>query len=75
MMWGYFDGWNWLWTAGMMLVFWGAPIAVAIWAVRALTGPRPGGDPAMATLRQRLAAGQTGQNVCVPIRNVIQGRT
>ena len=36
MMWGYYDGWSWLWMIPTMLLIWGAVIAVAIWGVRAL---------------------------------------
>jgi len=73
MMWGYYDGWSWIWMASTMVVFWGALIGVAIWAVRAFTRPRQDGDPAIAALRQRLATGQIGQDEYERIRKVIQG--
>lgn len=60
-MWGYYDGWSRLWMAGMMVVFWGAIIALAVWAVRSF-GPRhQDGDAAIDTLRKRFAAGEISQ--------------
>ena len=47
-MWGY-GGWNWLWMMPAMLVFWAIAIGLIVWAVRATTGPGPGGDPALQT--------------------------
>ena len=58
MMWYYGgDGWSWLWMAGMMVLFWGGVILLAIWAIR-FSGPRHTGDAAIDTLRRRLAAGE-----------------
>ena len=37
MMWGYFDGGNWLWMAGMMVLFWGGIIVLGVFAIRAFT--------------------------------------
>lgn len=74
MIWGFYDGWSWFWMAGLMLVFWGALIGVVIWAVRALSGPRQAADPAMATLRQRLAAGELNQEEYERLRKVLQAR-
>ena len=62
MMWPYaVDGWNWLSMSVMMLLFWGGLIAFGIWAVRAFTGSRTGGDAAMDVLRRRFAAGEISQ--------------
>lgn len=73
MMWGYYDGWSWLWMAGMMLLVWGAIIGIAIWAIRALTGARPaGGDPAIETLRQRLAAGEISPEEFEKLRGALR---
>ncbi len=58
MMWYYGGGWNWLWMSGMMVVFWGAVILLAIWAFRALARPANSSDSAIETLRRRLAAGE-----------------
>ena len=60
MMWGY-GGWNWLWMVPGMLVFWGALVALVVWAVRAAGGPKQGGDRALEALRARLASGEIGQ--------------
>ncbi len=73
MMWGYTDGSAWLWMVPMMLLFWGGVIALVIFAVRAVTGPRAGGDQAMATLRQRLAAGQISQEEFDKTKRILQG--
>lgn len=60
MMWWYdgVGGWQWLWMAGMMLVFWGGVIVLGVWAIRSLIGPRQTGDAALDVLRRRLAAGE-----------------
>ena len=58
MMWGYYDGWSWLWMSGMMVLFWGGVILLGIWAVRGLSGQRRTGDAAIEVLRKRLAAGE-----------------
>jgi putative membrane protein len=73
MMWGYGDGSSWLWMVPMMLLFWGGFIALVIFAVRAFAGPRSSGDPAMATLRQRLAAGQISQEEFDRTKRILQG--
>ena len=61
MWWNYGDGWSWLWMAGMMVLFWGAIIILAAWAIRSFAGPRSSGDAAMETLRRRLAAGEISE--------------
>jgi uncharacterized membrane protein len=59
MMWYYgAGGLGWLWMAGMMLLFWGGVIVLAIWAIQSLTGPRQTGDAALDGLRRRLASGE-----------------
>ena len=58
MMWYYGDGWSWLWMGGMMVLFWGGVILLAIWAIRGFSGPRHTSDRAIDTLRMRLAAGE-----------------
>ena len=60
MMWWYNggDGWSWLWMAGMVVLFWGGVILLAIWGIRGLSGPRRSGDAAIDVLRRRLAAGE-----------------
>jgi len=72
MMWGYYDGWSWLWMAAMMVLFWGGIIAVAVYAIRAFSGPR-GSDPAMDVLRRRLAGGEITQEEFEKTRKALQG--
>lgn len=72
MMWGYNDGWSWLWMATMMILFWGGIIALAVYAIRAFTGPR-GGDQALEVLRRRLASGEITQEEFEKTRKALQG--
>jgi putative membrane protein len=72
MMWGYYDGWSWLWMAAMMVLFWGGIIAVAVFAIRAFSGPR-GSDQAMDLLRRRLAGGEISQEEYEKTRKALQG--
>ncbi len=59
MMWNYdADGSSWLWMGGMMVLFWGGVILLAIWAIRSFSGSKGTADSAMDTLRKRLAAGE-----------------
>ncbi len=59
MMWPYYgDGWSWLWMGGMMVVFWGGVVLLAVWLIRSSGRPSGGVDDAMARLRSRLAAGE-----------------
>ena len=71
MMWGYYDGWSWLWMAGMMVLFWGGVIALAVVVIRAIVGPR-GGDLATDVLRRRLAAGEISQDEFDKIRKSLK---
>lgn len=73
MMWGYADGSAWLWMVPMMLLFSGGFIALMFFIVRAFSGPRSSGDPAMTTLRQRLAAGQISQEEFDKTKRILQG--
>ena len=61
MMWGYYDGWTWLWGAGMMVLFWGGLLALVFFLIRAFSPTRRDGDAALETLRRRLAAGEISQ--------------
>ncbi|HET7467359.1 MAG TPA: SHOCT domain-containing protein [Candidatus Dormibacteraeota bacterium] len=47
--------------SAMMLLFWGGLIALGVWAIRALTAGRTGGNAAIEILRRRLAAGEISQ--------------
>jgi putative membrane protein len=72
MMWGYYDGWSWLWMAAMMVLFWGGIIAVAVFAIRAFSGPRDS-DQAIDLLRRRLAGGEISQEEYEKTRKALQG--
>jgi len=71
MMWGYYDGWNWLWMAPMMILFWGGIIVLAFVVIRSL-GSR-GNNEAMDVLRRRLANGDISQDEFEKIRKAVQG--
>lgn len=51
-------GWDWVWMAAMMVLFWGGVIVLAVWAIRALAGPRQRREQPIDVLRRRLAAGE-----------------
>lgn len=72
MMWGYSDGWSWIWMASMMVLFWGGVIALAVVVIRAIT-PHRGGDQALDVLRRRLAAGEISHEEFEKIRKSLQG--
>jgi putative membrane protein len=72
MMWGYYDSMGWLWMAGMMLIFWGGVAALIVYAIRAFA-PTRGGDPALDTLRKRLAGGEISQEEFEKTRKALQG--
>ena len=65
-------GWDWIWMIGMMVVFWGAIIALAVYLVRSFR-PSQGEDAAMATLRRRFAAGEISQQDFEKSKHVLQG--
>ena len=73
MMWGYTDGSSWLWMVPMMLLFWGGVIALVIFALRAFVGPKAAGDPAIESLRRRLAAGDISQEDFDKTKRILQG--
>jgi putative membrane protein len=73
MMWYYGSGgWSWLWMTVMMLIFWGALIAVAVWAIRSGLGSRREND-ALDVLRRRLAAGEISQDDFEKTKRILQG--
>jgi putative membrane protein len=73
MMWYYGSGgWSWLWMTVMMLIFWGALIAVAVWAIRSGLGSRREND-ALNVLRRRLAAGEISQEDFEKTKRILQG--
>jgi len=71
-MWGYYDGWSWVWMAAMMVLFWGGIFAIAVYAIRAFTGPR-GTDQAMDVLRRRFASGEITPDEFEKTRKALQG--
>jgi len=71
MMWGYYDGWSWLWMAAMMVLFWGGIIALAAFVVRSFTGSK-NSDQAMDVLRRRLASGEITQDEFEKTRKALQ---
>ena len=71
MMWGYYDGWNWLWMVPMMILVWGGFIALAFALVRSV-GSR-GNSEARDVLRRRLANGETSHDEFEKIRKALQG--
>lgn len=72
MMWGYFDGGNWFWMAGLMVLFWGGIIVLAVFAIRTSTGPKSN-DQALDVLRRRLAGGEITQDEFEKTRKALQG--
>ncbi len=72
MMWGYYDGWSMVWMAAMMILFWGGVIALVAYGIRAFASGK-GGDPAMDTLRRRLASGDISQEDFDKTRKALQG--
>ena len=72
MMWGSYDGSSWLWMAAMMVLFWGGIFAIAVYAIRAFTGPR-GTDQAMDVLRRRFASGEITPDEFEKRRKALQG--
>ncbi|GAC1639374.1 MAG: SHOCT domain-containing protein [Candidatus Dormibacteraceae bacterium] len=72
MMWGYFDGGNWLWMAGMMVLFWGGIIVLAVFAMRAFNGSKSNNE-ALDVLRRRLAGGEITQDEFEKTRKALQG--
>jgi len=72
MMWGYTDGSSMVWMGILMILFWGGVIALVAFAIRAFTNGKAG-DPAMDTLRRRLASGDISQEDFDKTRKALQG--
>ena len=79
--WGWgAGGWaGWLLMAVAMVVFWGALIALAIWAVRSLGSGRAGQSDrkpnrAMEILEERYARGEIDRQELEERRAVLQGK-
>jgi putative membrane protein len=73
MMWGYSEGLSWFWMLPAMLLFTVGVIALLFWLVRTYTGSQASSDPAIDTLRRRLAAGEISQDEFEKIRRMLQG--
>lgn len=72
MMWGYgYDGWSWLWMAGMMVLFWGGLGTVIYFLVRSFVPGRS--DAALDILRKRFAGGEISQEEFDKTRKALQG--
>ena len=72
MMWGYTDGWSMVWMGGMMVLFWGGIIALAVFAARSFGGSKSS-DQAMDLLRRRFAGGEITQDEFEKTRKALQG--
>jgi putative membrane protein len=72
MMWGYYDGWSWLWMAAMMVLFWGGILTLAVFFFRSFTGSK-NSDQAIDLLRRRLASGEITQDEFEKTRKALQG--
>ncbi len=72
MMWGYNDGGSWLWMTAMMVVVWSGIIVLAVFAIRAFSGPKSN-DQAVDVLRRRLAGGEITQEEFEKTRKALQG--
>jgi len=72
MMWGYYDGYNAIWMAVTMLLFWGGLAAIAFFGIRAFA-PRKQDDGALEILRKRLAAGEIDQAEFADKKRMLQG--
>jgi uncharacterized membrane protein len=58
--------------AGMMVLFWGGIIVLAVVAIRAFTGPKSN-DQALDVLRRRLAGGEITSEEFEKTRKALQG--
>ena len=70
----FWNGWNMMgffgWT--MMILFWGAVVALIVWAIRSAGTPRDGtGLDAVGILEHRFAAGEIDQNEFEERRRVL----
>lgn len=71
MMWGY-NVLGWFWMLPLMLLFWGAFIAVIVLVVRALGSLRIDGNGAMQALQKRLAAGEISPDEYEKTKKLLQ---
>jgi uncharacterized membrane protein len=73
MMWSNYDGLSWFWMLPAMLLFSAGVIALLLWLVRAYTGSHGTADPAIETLRRRLAAGDISPDEFEKTKRILQG--
>jgi putative membrane protein len=71
MMWGYANGWNWLWMTAMMVLFSGGIVALGVFALRTMGGSKSN-DQAIDVLRRRLASGEITQDEFEKTRKALQ---
>jgi uncharacterized membrane protein len=71
MMWDY--GLSWFWMLPSMLLVSAGLIALLLWLLRAYSGSQGTADPAMVTLRRRLAAGEISQDEFEKTKRILQG--
>ncbi|HEX6543258.1 MAG TPA: SHOCT domain-containing protein [Ktedonobacterales bacterium] len=67
-------GWPWpgiIWVIGFLL-FWGALLALLIWAVRSSTGSHRPHDTPKDVLRRRLAAGEISEEEYERLRKILE---
>ncbi|MGQ9571958.1 MAG: SHOCT domain-containing protein [Dehalococcoidia bacterium] len=67
-MWGWGGGWWWLIMPIGMIVFWGAIIALVVWAIRQLTEGRGGKGNALDIAEARYARGEISREEFEQIR-------
>ncbi len=82
-MWHSVDGMGWwmLWGGLMMVIFWGAIIALAVWAIQSLSGraerPGPAAGPSSRTpleiAKERYARGEISREEFEQIRKDLTG--
>jgi putative membrane protein len=71
---GYGSPWMWILGSLMMVIFMGGLIVLVLWAVKTISGPRPGGsDTAIEVLKRRLAAGEITQDEYEKTRQTLLG--
>jgi putative membrane protein len=56
-----------------MVLFWGAVIALVVWAIRQFRPARPEGDPAMRILEERFARGEIDAEEFTRRRDALRG--
>jgi uncharacterized membrane protein len=73
MMWDSYEGWSFFWMVPTMLFGWAMVILLTIGAVSVVTRWRENVDPAIETLRRRLATGEISQDEFDKTRRLLRG--